>query len=236
MRNRGYKYIIKKNNIGYLFLCINATWINQMLRDRGVKPRDFKKLTWEDIANVQTDARRKRFFETLKPKSFWEMCDTLSLSYVEYELDEPKTVRSKLYTKFYEKEWFIKNPVFTQEDIFEILMERGFQQEDALRVMEVVRHGKCCTLKLSPDEFMQLYDVPEDLYNVIKRCKYIPPREKVLNNLLDCIERAAYLAAMQETSLNKSPIDEAVSKINSKSANKASSKATSETTANREKL
>lgn len=202
MRNRGYKYIIKKNSSGYLFLCINATWISQMLKDRGIRIKDFKKLTWEDLASVQTDERRRRLFTALKPKSFWEMCDTLSLSYAEYELDEPRSARSKLYTKVYQKEWFIKNPVFTQEDIFEILLERGFQQEDALRVMEVVRHGKCLTLTLSPDEFMQLYDVPDDLYGVIKRCKYIPPREKVIQTLLDSIERAVYILSANNSKEN----------------------------------
>lgn len=203
MRNRGYKYVIKKNSSGYLFLCINATWISQMLKDRGIKIRDFKKLTWEDLADVQTDARRKRLFAALQPKSFWEMCDTLSLSYAEYELDEPRSARSKLYTKIYDKDWFIKNPVFTQEDIYEILLERGFQQEDALRVMEVVRHGKCLTLKLSLDEFMQLYDVPDDLYGVIKRCKYIPPREKVIQTLIDSIERAVYTRLINEGKTKK---------------------------------
>lgn len=197
MRHRGYKYIIKNNDLGYLFLCVNASWINQMLKERGIRPRDFKKISWEDIAGVQTDDRRKRLFASLQPKSFWEMCDTLALCYAEYECDENRSAHAKLYSKVYEKDWFIKNPIFTQEDIYEILLERGFQQEDALRVMEVVRRGRCCSLKLSHDEFMQLYDVPEDIYQVIKHCKYIPPREKVVHNLLDSIERAAYMASLQ---------------------------------------
>lgn len=185
--------------MGYLFLCVNATWINQMLKDRGIRPRDFRKLTFEDLAEVQSDERRKRLFLTLQPKSFWEMCDTLSLAYSEYEPEETKSVRAKSHFKVYEKEWFIKNPVFTQEDIYEILCERGMQQEDALRIMEVVRHGRCCTLKLGLDEFMQLYDVPEDVYEVIKRCKYIPAREKVIQTLLDSVERAAYMKSLKKT-------------------------------------
>lgn len=167
-----------------------------MLRDRGIKPREFRKLTYKDIARVQTDDRRRRLFNALQPKSFWEMCDTLALSYAEYEFDENRSARSKLYTKIYEKDWFIKTPIFVQEDIFEILLERGFQQEDALRVMEVVRRGRCCTLKLSHDEFMQLYDVPEDVYEVIRHCKYIPSREKVVSTLLDSIERAIFMASI----------------------------------------
>lgn len=174
-----------------------------MLKDRGIRPKDFRKLTFEDLAKVQSDDRRKRLFMTLQPKSFWEMCDTMSLSYAEYDLGEVKSERAKLYSKVYEKDWFIKNPIFTQEDIYEILIERGFQHEDALRVMEVVRRGKCCMLKLSQDEFMQLYDVPEDVYEVIKRCKYIPPREKVIQTLIDSIERAVYMNSLAKTKSSK---------------------------------
>lgn len=202
MRNRGYKYIIKQNSLGYLFLCINATWINHMLRERGINPSDFRKLTYEDIAAVQTDNRKKSLFTRLKPKSFWEMSDTLALFYAEYDLSSESVNESKdkkNNIKLHEEEWFIKHPVFTQEDIYELLLEKGMEQEDALRVMEVVRRGRCCTLKLSHDEFMQLYDVPEEVYSVIKKCKYVPPREKVIQSLLDSIERAVYIKKLSET-------------------------------------
>ena len=50
MRNRGYKFIINENETGYWILCINATWINHLLRDRGIEPRNFRALNWRDIA------------------------------------------------------------------------------------------------------------------------------------------------------------------------------------------
>lgn len=169
-----------------------------MLKERGINPREFRKLTWEDIAKVQTDDRKRRLFVSLKPKSFWEMCDTLSLAYAEYDIDN-KSDNKAANIKLHEEEWFIKHPIFTQEDIYEILLEKGMEQEDALRVTEVVRRGKCCTLKLSHEEFMQLYDVPEEIYNVIKKCKYIPPREKIIQSLMDSIERAIYIKTLSKS-------------------------------------
>ena len=190
MRNRGYKYIIKKNIYGYLMLCINATWINHMLKERGIRPRDFRKLTWQDIAYVQTQDSRRRLFELIRPRGFWEMCDTLALSYAEYEAPGDLSICSE--------ERFSKYPIFTIEDVYELLRDRGFQEEDALRIMEFVRRGRCCQLKLSADEFMQLYDVPEDMQYVIKCCKYIPSREKVVASLLDSVERAMYIRKVHQ--------------------------------------
>lgn len=190
MKNRGYKYVIKKNSMGYMLLCINATWINQLLKDRGIRPKDFRKLTYEDLAAVQTVEYRKRLFTDLKPKNFWEMCDTFALAYAEYDINPGEMV--------YQKAWFYKYHVFTVEDVYEILMQHDFQQEDALRIAEFARRGRCSTLRLSSDEFMQLYDVPEGLQEVLKKCKYIPPRDKVIHGLLDTIERAIYVRGKRE--------------------------------------
>ena len=198
MRNRGYKYVIKKNSMGYMLLCINATWINQMLRDRGIRPKDFRKLTWKDIAGAQTSEGRKRLFEELKPASFWQMCDTLALSYAEYDVDPGE--------KLYQQDWFVRNPVYTLEDIYEILLEKNVWQEDALRIMEFARRGKCCMLRLSQDEFLQLYDVPEGIQEIIKKSKYIPHREKVIQVLLDIIERAVYASKRKEEIKNRESI------------------------------
>lgn len=184
MRNRGYKYIIKNSEEGFWLLCINATWINHMLKERGIRPKDFRKLTWEDLASVQNTEVRRKLFMQLKPANFWQMCDTLALSYAEYETEGHRQV--------FQEDWFYKYPLFTLEDIYEILMEKDFQQEDAIRVMEVVRRGKCCMLKLGKEEFMQLYDVPEEMIKAMNRCKYLPQREKVVYALLDSVERAIH--------------------------------------------
>lgn len=163
-------------------MCINATWINQMLKDNGIKPRDFRKLTYLDMADVQTSAFREKLFLTLKPKNFWEMCDTLALSMAEYDIPEGRGV--------YETRWFCEYPLFSLEDVYEILLDKGMEQEDALRVMEFVRRGKCTTLTLSKDEFLQLYDVPDKMQTAIKSCKYLPAREQVIRELILSIGKA----------------------------------------------
>lgn len=188
VRNRGYKYVVKKHSNSYLLMCINATWINQMLKDNGIKPREFRKLTYLDMADVQTSAFREKLFLTLKPKNFWEMCDTLALSMSEYDIPEG--------TRPYETRWFCEYPLFTLEDVYEILLDKGMAQEDALRVMEFVRRGKCTTLSLSKDEFLQLYDVPEKMQTAIKACKFLPAREQVMDELIRMIGRA--VSARQE--------------------------------------
>lgn len=179
MRNRGYKFVIKCSDEGYWLLCINATWINQMLKERGVRPKDFRKLTYDDIARAAQTEIQKRLFLEIHPNNFWQMCDTIALSCARYKCP-----------KAYRQEWFLKYPLFTCEDVYEHLMDAGFQQEDAIRVMEFVRRGKCRTLSLSREEFLQLYDVPEELQFAFSQCASLPSREEVVQSLLDIIEVA----------------------------------------------
>ncbi|MBQ8261136.1 MAG: hypothetical protein IJZ00_02515 [Lachnospiraceae bacterium] len=182
MRNRGYKFIIKSSPEGYWFFCINATWINDMLKERGIRPRKFKELTWEDLAEVTESEAKKRLFSELQPKNFWQMCDTLAITYAVYDLGDSQRV--------YENDWFYRYPIFTREDIYEILLDEGFREEDALRVMEFVRRGGSMTNNLNMNEFLELYDVPDGLAYAIGMCLKLPSREKVVMATLDLIEKA----------------------------------------------
>lgn len=194
MRNRGYKYVIKCSEEGYWLLCINATWINQMLRDRGIKPKDFRRLTYEDLAKVQETKELGYLFLELRPRNFWQMCDTVALSLAKYKNDDKKDFKGRAY----KQSWFLKYPMFSCEDAYEHLMDAGFQQEDALRVMEFVRRGRCQTLSLTRDEFLQLYDVPEEMQEAFSYCLYLPRREEVVERLLDSVEKAMALVKSQE--------------------------------------
>lgn len=194
MRNRGYKYVIKCSEEGYWLLCINATWINQILRDRGIEPKEFRKLSYKDIAKAQDSKEIKYLFLELRPRNFWQMCDTMALSMAIYKGEK----KDDLKTRAYKQPWFLKYPMFSCEDAYEHLMDAGFQQEDALRVMEFVKRGKCHTLSLSRDEFLQLYDVPDDLQDAFNRCKKLPRREEAVDALLDVIEKAISYAESHE--------------------------------------
>ncbi len=59
MRNRGYRFIIRDLGFGqgYMALCINSTWINELLRENGVDPRDFRRLSWEDLWEIQSSEK-----------------------------------------------------------------------------------------------------------------------------------------------------------------------------------
>ncbi len=182
MRNRGYKFIIKNSPEGYWLFCINATWINYMLKERGIKPKRFRELTYEDIAAVLDSEGKKRLFMELRPQNFWQMCDTLALAYAKYELGDSQRV--------YENGWFYRYPIFTVEDIYELLMEEGFLGEDALRVSQYIRRGRSINTNLRKDEFLELYDVPEGLALAIEKCLRLPSRERVVHAMLDIIEMA----------------------------------------------
>lgn len=189
MRNRGYKYIIKNREDGYWLLCVNAVWINQMLKERGIRPKEFRQLTWRDLADVQENEAGKRLFIGLKPTTFWQMVDTLSLRYASYDLEKGSSL--------YQQKWFLKYPLFAQEDVYELLLENGLKQEDALRIMEVVRKGQCRN-HLKWQEFIELYDVPEGMIEAVSRCGYLPPRERVVSRLLDYAELAIACKSKRE--------------------------------------
>ncbi len=174
VRNRGYKFIINENETGYWILCINATWINHLLRDRGIEPRNFRALNWRDIAAAAPSEKLRKLVVALKPANFWQMCDVIALSESEYDDDN---------MPIYRQRWFTRYPIFTVEDVYELLLENGFNQEDALRVTMVVRRGEESLDGVSLRDFLELYDVPEDLERVILRCNSLVSRHYVIDRL-----------------------------------------------------
>lgn len=174
VRNRGYKFIINENETGYWILCINATWINHLLRDRGIEPRNFRALNWRDIASAAKTDKLRQLTATLRPANFWQMCDVIALSESEYDDD---------CMPVYRQRWFTRYPIFTVEDVYELLLENGFTQEDALRVTMVVKRGEESLDGVSLRDFLELYDVPEDLEKVILRCRKLVSRHYVIDRL-----------------------------------------------------
>ena len=178
VRNRGYKYIINSDENGFWMLCVNPAWINELLRERGIEPKVFRSLSWKDIAGGIADERLKELFYILRPNNFWQMCDVVALSMSRYACEDSDV--------FYQN-WFIRYPIFTLEDIFEILNEEELNQEDALRIMEVVRKGGKTDLNVSLRDFVELYDVSDRLTNAICKCEYLIPREKAIRTFLDIL-------------------------------------------------
>ncbi len=155
-------------------MCINATWINHLLRDRGIEPRNFRALNWRDIAAAAPSEKLRKLVVTLKPANFWQMCDVIGLSESEYDDDN---------MPIYRQRWFTRYPIFTVEDVYELLLENGFNQEDALRVTMVVKRGEESLDGVSLRDFLELYDVPEDLERVILRCNSLVSRHYVIDRL-----------------------------------------------------
>ena len=177
MRNRGYKYIISNNNAGFLLFCINGPWINQMLKERNIEPREFRALNWRDIAMSQPDIRVARLFEKLRPQNFWQMCDVFALSLSEYTYDGEGAV--------YEQSWFAEYPMFTREDVYEILADEGIDKSDAIKITDIVGKGRFTSLNVSFRDFLELCDLPDELVDVIMHCRKLVRREEAVAKLLD---------------------------------------------------
>ncbi len=178
MRNRGYRFIIR--NIGFqqgrCALCINSTWINHLLEEHGIDLRIFRRMTWEDLSNIQASEKAKTILEDLRPRNFWQMCDALTLCYARYEWEGK--------TPIYQEPWFAQYPVMVLEDVYEILLDEGYSQADALEITDffAAQHTKKNRRDLR--DLLELYDVPEDLSRVLLSCRRIGNREQSIRMLM----------------------------------------------------
>jgi len=181
VRNRGYKFIINRNECGYWMLCINPTWINDMLRSNGIDPKLFRSISWQEIASVTKDRYAKELFVKLQPANFWQMCDVYALSMSEYTYD--------FETPIYNQSWFSTYPIFTAEDVYELLRDDGMEQEEALRVTEAVRKGKTSIQGISILEYLELYDVDDRLIDAICQCEFLADRQEAIAGLVDTAKK-----------------------------------------------
>jgi len=177
VRNRGYKFIINRNECGYWMLCINPTWINDMLRSNGIDPKVFRSISWQEIAATLKDRYAKELFVRLQPSNFWQMCDVYALSMSEYTYD--------FETPVYSQSWFSSYPIFTAEDVYELLRDEGLEQEEALRVTEAVRKGKTSIQGISILEYLELYDVDDRLIDAICQCEFLADRHDAITGIVD---------------------------------------------------
>ncbi len=182
MRNRGYRFILRDLGFqqGCCALCINATWINQLLYEAGVDPRDFRKLTWEDLYAVQNSERAKSVLEELRPKNFWQMCDAFTVLNAKYE------TRGRVY----KERWFRRYPVLVIEDIYELLLEEGFSNKEALEVAEFYETQQSDSDRIELRDFLELYDVPDGLSDAIMSCRMIPKRDQMIRETVRQITKA----------------------------------------------
>ncbi|MCR5250285.1 MAG: hypothetical protein K6E50_06750 [Lachnospiraceae bacterium] len=189
MRNRGYRFIIRDLGFqsGYCALCINSTWINELLIEAGVDPRDFRRLSWEDLCRVQTSERARSIMEELRPGNFWQMCDAVTMLHAKYD------VRGRVYRE----RWFKRYPLLVIEDIYELLLEEGFADKEALEITEFFEEQSKCYDWRELRDFLELYDVPEGLSEALLCCRYLPKREHMIREVLKHIARANVLVTEQ---------------------------------------
>ena len=182
VRNRGYRFILRDLGFqqGYCALCINATWINQLLYEAGIDLREFRKLTWEGLYAVQNSDRAKSVLEEMRPKNFWQMCDAFTVLNAKYE------TRGRVY----KERWFRRYPVLVIEDIYELLLEEGFSNKEALEIAEFYEMQQGDPDRTELRDFLELYDVPDGLSEAIMSCRSIPKRELMIRETLRQIAKA----------------------------------------------
>lgn len=148
-----------------------------MLRSKGIDPKLFRSISWQEVASVLNDRYAKELFVRLRPVSFWQMCDVYALSMSEYTYD--------FETPIYNQSWFSTYPIFTAEDVYELLRDDGMDQEEALRVTEAVRKGKTTIHGISLLEYLELYDVDDKLIDAICQCELLADRQDAIAGLVD---------------------------------------------------
>ena len=151
-----------------------------MLSEEGVDPRDFRRLSWEDLVAVQTGERARDLMEELRPRNFWQMCDVVTMLHADYDLD----------CEVYRARWFKRYPLLVIEDIYELLLEEGFSDKEALEITEFFEEQSS-----NPDwrelrDFLELYDVPEELSEALLCCNHLPRREEMIREVLKHIVKA----------------------------------------------
>ena len=182
MRNRGYRFIIRDLGFGqgYMALCINSTWINELLKEAGVDPGDFRRLSWEDLWEIQSSDRARSIMEELRPGNFWQMCDAVTMLHAKYG------VRGRVYRE----RWFKRYPLLVIEDVYELLLEEGFSNKEALEITEFYEMQQGDPDRTELRDFLELYDVPDGLSEAIMACRSIPKREVMIRETLRQIAKA----------------------------------------------
>ncbi len=187
MRNRGYRFIIRDLGIeqGFCALCINSTWINKLLEENDIDPRLFRKLRWEDLQKAVSDERLREVIEDLRPSNFWQMCDAISMEYARYNIEG----------RIYQQPWFRKYPILVLEDIYELLLDEGFGNQEALDIMQCFEEECGKDDKRALRDILELYDVPVGIAAVMMRCRWLPRREVMMGELLSCLKKAGALVS-----------------------------------------
>lgn len=198
VRNRGYRFIIRDLgfNSGCTALCINASWINGLLGEHGVDPVTFRKLSWQDLAEAAGTGISRRILSDLRPAGFWQMCDAVSLLHADYAGSEKGMA--------YRNSWFKEYPILVEEDIYEILLDEGFSQEDAMEITLWYRqHGESCDRSELRD-MLELYDVPADISRILMNAAHLPSREKMIAELMKLLKKSASLFERKQISYRDS--------------------------------
>ncbi len=185
VRNRGYRFIIRELGVeqGFCALCINSTWINRLLEENDIDLRLFRKLTWEDLQQAVVSETAKTAVGEMKPFGFWQMCDAISVEYASYNIQG----------KVYRQPWFRKYPILVLEDIYEILLDEGYGNQEALEVMQYFEEECGRDDKRALRDILELYDVPPSLSAVLMRCRWLPRREEMMGELMSCLKKASAL-------------------------------------------
>ncbi len=119
------------------------------------------------------------------------MCDAVSILHAKY------SVRGRVYRE----RWFKRYPLLVIEDVYELLLEEGFSNKEALEITEFFEDQNGCSDRRELRDFLELYDVPEALSEALLCCRRLPRREQMIKEVLRHIAKANALVSERSREL-----------------------------------
>ncbi len=202
MKNGGFRYIIRKNGFceGYLIFCVNDIWVERLLLENGIDLQEFRRLSWEDFAVALENGKAKHIIEDLQPTDFWQLCDAVALSHAKFDFFA-EGGRSIEGEDVYRSSWYKKYPFAVYEDLYERMLEEGYESGESLELMTYFVERSGNTPWQDWRDMIELCDVEGEMEEAMLHCVYLPPRDKMIREVVATLQRAVVLSRKRADSI-----------------------------------
>ncbi len=200
---------VEQHGLKNITMLINvyAETLVRLQRSTGVYLEDItnaqlREVTWNSIHNTTLlPSDDSSLFRHIQPRSITAMVNIHSLAHSTYA-----SVRSSKDDGKYEGDiikWMNceenkKYPCYSRDDFFDRLVETGMDRSDAFRVSEKIRMGRAH----KSQDWMEEYDIPEEIKVLAKNCLYVWPRAHSVEKMLQ-YARIAYYGKVDSRALGK---------------------------------
>ena len=188
----GDHYAMKQYQIEKIVLASNniATALQQTQAASGrfwsnVSLEDVRGATSRDITNTALVSSEECIALQLKNPSYYDMSCALTLPHNTYA-DQGECTHSINVTRWDE---FKRCPLFCREDIFDKMLNEGYERSHATETTEAIAYGKAA----NTPAVLEHLGVPDDLAAVAEHCFYLFPRGSGAQRLVLLMLLARYM-------------------------------------------